>query len=139
MPAPYPVELKNAAVESWNRGDGSLEEVAERFGVSRRALGDWVRQHRRFGTLDPAPRAGGNFSQVDRERLLTLVSETRDATTDELTRLYNRGLPKGKRVHRSSILRALKREGFVFKKNVRGPQNKTGLTSAAAAPHSRGG
>ncbi len=88
-----------------------------------------MRRKRQYGSVEPTPKAGGWFSQVDVNRLLTVVYASPDATTEELTRMYNCQLKDASRVHRSSILRALKREGFVFKKNVRGPQNRTDPTS----------
>lgn len=129
MPAPYPVELKTAAVASFERGEGTADEVAERFNVGRSTLLTWMKQHRERGTLEPAPRGGGNFSPVDVKRLLRVLHASRDSTTAELTKAYNAGLPRGERVHRSSILRALKREGFVFKKNGRGRRSKIVPTS----------
>jgi transposase len=139
MPAPYPVELKEAAVAAFERGEGTADEVAERFGVGRSSLLAWAKQLRDRGTLNPAPRGGGNFSQVDLKRLLRVLDARRDSTTDELTKAYNAGRPKGERVHRSSILRALKREGFVFKKNARGPQSRTGPMSARSGSSSSAG
>ena len=136
MPAPYPVELKKAAVAALERGDGTVNEIAVRFNVGRSTLITWSRQLRERGTLEHAPRGGGNFSHVDLKRLLRVLDERRDATTGELTLAYNARLPKKERVHRSSILRALKREGFVFKKNVRGPQSKTGQMFARSARNS---
>lgn len=126
-------------VDAFERGEGTASEVALRFGVSRRSVQAWTRRFRMQGTLEPASRGGGNFSQVDVSRLLGALEERRDATTDEITRAYDRGLSREQRVHRSSILRALKREGFVFKKNVRGPQNKTGRTSVRSGSSSRAG
>lgn len=125
MPSPHPIELRLAAVAAIERGEGTLEEVAEQFGIGKRTLSTWLARQRDGVPLEPSARGGGNFSTVDIKRLLALVAATRDATTDELTRAYNAKLAKKGRVHRSSILRALKREGFVFKKNVRGPQSKT--------------
>ena len=139
MPAPYPVELKVAALAAFERGEGTADEVAERFNVGRSSLLAWSRQLRENGTLEPAPRGGGNFSPVDVKRLLRLLNSNRDSTTAELTKAYNAGLPKDERVHRSSILRALKREGFVFKKNGRGPQSRTAPTSASNAKRSNAG
>jgi transposase len=129
MPAPYPKELKEAAVAALERGDGTVKEVAERFGIGVRTLLTWCRQLRERGTLELAARGGGNFSRVDVQRLLGVVAARQDSTSDELTRAYNSGLSKRLKVHRSSILRALRREGFVFKKSVRGPRSKTVLTS----------
>lgn len=139
MPAPHPIELRRAAVAALESGDDDAEAVAERFGISRSALLEWARRLRAHGSLAPSPRGGGNFSNVDVERLMRILDEHRDGTTDELTRAYNAGRPKAHRVHRSSILRALKREGFVFKKNVRGPQSKTGRTSGRSENNSGAG
>jgi transposase len=139
MPAPHPIELRRAAVAALESGEDDAEGVAERFGVSRSTLLAWARRQRIHGTLEASPRGGGNFSQVDVGRLMTALDEHRDGTSDELTRAYNAGLPRARRVHRSSILRTLKREGFVFKKNVRGPQSKTDRTSVRSVSASSGG
>ena len=64
--------------------------------------------------------AAAASSPVDIPVLETVVQETRDATTEELTREYKRRVDRAHRVHRSSILRALHRTGYVFKKNGRG-------------------
>jgi hypothetical protein len=69
----------------------------------------------------------------------TVVSDGRDATTEELTWEYNRRVGRARRVHRSSILRALHRSGYVFKKNVRGPQNRIAPTSTPNAKRSASG
>ena len=139
MPAPYPVELKYAAVSALERGDGTVNAVAEQFGIGRTTLLTWARRLRERGTLDPAPPGGGNFSQVDVQRLLRVLASMRDATTAELAKAYNRGLVGRRRVHRSSILRALKREGFVFKKNVHAQPNRTAPTSAKSETSSGAG
>ena len=55
------------------------------------------------------------------------------AIVDELRAMYNDRVAKTARVHRSSILRALHRRGYVFKKNVRGPQSKIARTSKRSA------
>ena len=61
---------------------------------------------------------------MDLTLLHRLVGERPDATTDELTRAYNRRVAAAGRVHRSSVLRALRRSGYVFKKNDRGRPNR---------------
>jgi hypothetical protein len=58
-----------------------------------------------------------------------VVARRPDATSSEVTASYNRRVPRGLRVHRSSIVRALDRAGFVFKKNAIVRQNKTGRMS----------
>lgn len=138
MPAPLPIELKQAAIAAFQSGE-TVASVAERFGVGSRSVVEWSRRLRETGSLEPAPRGGGNFSDVDIPLLLRVLEARRDATTEELTRAYNKKRPAARRVSRSSILRALKREGFVFKKNVRGPQNRTVQTFARNARRSNAG
>jgi transposase len=65
----------------------------------------------------PQPPGGGNPSPVDLKVLENIVAERPDATSHEITASYNRRVARGSRVHRSSIVRALERCGFVFKKN----------------------
>ncbi len=87
----------------------------------------------------PVPKGGGWYSPVDIGLLHRLVRERPDRTTDEVTRAYNRVAAPEARVHRSSILRALHRSGFVFKKNDRGRRNWTGPRSRPSAARSDSG
>jgi transposase len=139
MPAPHPIELRRAAVAAYDAGEGTAAAVAERFGVGERTLREWSKQLRSRGTLEPAPRGGGNFSDVDIDVLMAVLVAHRDATTEELTRAYNAKRPRSRRVSRSSVLRALKREGFVFKKNARGPQSRIGPMSERSGRSSSAG
>lgn len=121
MPASYPTQLRVAAVEQYESGEDTGAAIAERFGISVRTLRNWAKRARESGSLEPSARGGGNFSTVQPKELLALLAEKPDANVDELTRRYNRGRSKRLRVHRSTILRALKREGMVFKKNAPAP------------------
>ena len=71
--------------------------------------------------------------------LQALVKERPDRTTDELTRAYNVAWRPKARVHRSSILRALQRTGYVFKKNARGRRSTIVPVSKPSAPRSASG
>jgi hypothetical protein len=67
------------------------------------------------------------------------VAARPDQTTDELTRAYNRAVTPAQRVHRSSVLRALRRTGYVFKKD--GPDRRSRIEPGSATrvpPTSRG-
>ena len=135
MPNPYPTELRDRAVRAYEAGDASCAAVAARFEVGVASLERWLRRQRQTGTLDPLAKAGGWKSPVDTAVLQRLVAERPDRTTDELTREYNRQTTRP-RVHRSSILRALQRLGYVFKKNGRGRRNSIVRVSKPNAPHS---
>jgi transposase len=103
--------------------------VAVRFGIALSALQRWVKLRRETESVAPRPRGGGNHSPVDRARLDALVAELGDATTYELTAAYNRSVGRAGRVHRSSVQRALRRAGYVFKKNAYVPSSKSAQTS----------
>lgn len=139
MPNPYPIELRERAVRAYEIGDDAHTAVAERFGLNPWTLLRWIVRHRETGTVAPLAKGGGRASPVDVDVLETVVDETPDGTTDELTREYNRRVNRSRRVHRSSVLRALHRCGYVFKKNVRGPQSKSGPTSKRGARRSASG
>ena len=129
MPNPHPIGLRERAVRAYEAGEGSYDDIANRFGVGSRTLQAWVARQRTTGSVEPQPKGGGNPSPVDIEVLERVLRERPDAVIDELRETYNDRVPKARRVHRSSILRALHRRGYVFKKNVRGPQSKTVRTS----------
>jgi transposase len=139
MPNPFPIELRERAVQAYESGEGSHTAVAERFSLNPWTLLRWIVRHRATGSVAPLVKGGGRSSPVDFELLETVVRETRDATTEELTREYNRRVDRARRVHRSSILRALHRHGYVFKKNARGPQSKTEPTCKPSAKRSGSG
>lgn len=124
MPSPIPVALRERAVRAYESGEGSYVDIAERFAVSRRALQRWEKLKQETGSVAPRERGGGRFSPVESKTLDTLVAERPEVTTSELTVFYNRRVSKKKRVHRSSVLRALHRAGYVFKKSGSGLQSK---------------
>lgn len=123
MPNPYPTALRERAVRAYEDSTARYTDVAAGFGISLATLVRWVQRARETGSLVPMAKAGGWRSPIDLSVLHRLVQEKPDQTTDELTRAYNREAAAAGRVHRSSILRALQRSGYVFKKNARGPRN----------------
>jgi transposase len=139
MPNPIPVELRERAVRAYEVGEGSYAVVARRFSLNPWTLLRWVLRWRETGTLAPSKKGGGWVSPVDLEVLHAIVRDACDATTEELTWEYNRRVGRARRVHRSSILRALHRSGYVFKKNARGRQNRIVRTSKPSATHSASG
>jgi len=138
MPNPYPRELRERAVRAYESRTDTYEDVAARFAIGPATLVRWVQRQRETGTLDPLAKAGGWESPVEWAVLKALLDEAPDQTCAELTRAYNRVAPHG-RVHRSSIWRALRRTGYVFKKNAPGPRNKTDRGSKPSAPRSSRG
>lgn len=116
MPNPYGLDLRQRAVTAYEAGEGSYGTIADRFSVHRRTLERWVERARRTGSAAAFDKGGGWYSPVDFDVMHAVVREQSDRTTEDLTRVYNRRVPKARRVHRSSFLRALRRAGYVFKK-----------------------
>jgi transposase len=139
MPNPYPTALRTRAVRAYEAGDDACATVAARFEVGVATLQRWVRRQRTTGVVDPLAKAGGWTSPIDRGVLETLLRERPDRTTDELTRAYNQRAAPAARVHRSSILRALQRLGYVFKKNAPGPRSSIVHASRTSGPRSKPG
>src|SRR6516165_9817486 len=115
MPNPLPIELRERAVAAYLEGDESAETVALRYGIGQRTLQRWIALKEDSGTLTPRPRGGGWRSPVVMVVLHKLIARDASVTAGELTVAYNREVSRGQRVHRSSIFRALHREGYVFK------------------------
>lgn len=139
MPNPYPTALRERAVRAYEDGTARYTDVAAAFAISLATLVRWVQRARETGSVTPLDKAGGWKSPVDVPLLLRLADEKPDRTTDELTREYNRQAPAAARVHRSSVLRALQRSGYVFKKNDRARRNRIVAASAPNAKRSRRG
>lgn len=139
MPNPYPIQLRKLAVAAYEAGEGSYDGVDERFALSGRTLVRWVARGRELGTVAPFDKAGGWRSPVDLEALHAVVREKPDRTSHEFTREYNRRVPKAAGVLRSSFIRALRRSGYVFKENVRGPQKPIATTSAPSGSRTSSG
>lgn len=139
MPNPYPIELRERAVRAYETSDESHTAVAERFLLNPWTLLRWIGRRRETGSVAPLDKSGGRVSSIDVDLLERLVRDTPDATTEELTRAYNQRMDRARRVHRSSILRALHRRGYVFKKNARGRRSRIEPMSRPSATRSARG
>jgi transposase len=118
MANPYPTALRERAVRAYETGTATYVDVAARLSIGVNTLVRWVQRARATGDVAPRRKGGGWQSPVDLAVLHRLVAARPDTTTEELTRSYNRVAPATARVHRSSVLRALQRTGYVFKKTA---------------------
>lgn len=127
MAEAYPVRLR--VVDAYEAGAGSYATVAEQFQIGTASVKRWVAQSRRVGHLDPKPKAGGTRSTVEAPVIEALLRTLGDPTAGELTAVYNRGRRGRRRVHVSSMKRALHRQDYVVKKNAAGRRKWSGPTS----------
>lgn len=133
MPNPYDVALRERAVTAYESGGGSYAALATVFAIAQRTLERWVARQRATGEVGPRPKGGGWRSPVDLPTLHAVVTMRADATVEELRRAYNRAVGRSHQVSRSAIARALRRTGYVLKKNGRDRVRSTGRMSAPSA------
>src|SRR6516165_8999412 len=83
----YSQDLRQRILDTVQRGDGTLGQIARRFLVSVSFITRLLQRHRSTGSLEPTPHGGGNpavLSPEDLEQLRELVRQQPDATLEEL-------------------------------------------------------
>jgi transposase len=130
MAEAYPVELRKRAVDAYESGDGSYEQVAGIFDVGVASLKRWVSLYRITGQVKPRSKGGGRRSPIAAEEIDAIVTRLGDPTALEITAEFNVSRRGGARVHVSSIKRALHRFGYVVKKNAAGRWRVCGRMSS---------
>jgi transposase len=129
MAEAYPVSFRTRVVEAYESGEGSYATLAGRFVVGTATVKRWVAQQRRAGHVEPKPKAGGTPSPVRGATVDALIAALGDPTAHELTAAYNRQRRGRRRVHVSSMKRALHRHDYVVTKNGAGRRKWIGPTS----------
>ena len=112
---PYSEDLRQRVVETIQRGDGSVRQIASRFLVSVSFVTRLLRLHRTAGSVEPRPHGGGNpavLTPEDLERLRELIRKQPDATLEECRQRL------GVSCSTMTISRALRKLGLPRKKKV---------------------
>jgi transposase len=112
---PYSQDLRKRILDTVQRGDGSLRQIARRFLVSVSFVTRLLRTHRSTGSLEPKPHGGGNPAALgpeDLERLRELIRQQPDATLEECRQRL------GASCSTMTISRALRKLGLPRKKKV---------------------
>src|SRR3954463_16062456 len=119
---PYSQDLRQRVLDTVQRGEGSLRQIARRFLVSLSFVTRLLRTYRSTGSLQPQPHRGGNPAKLgpeDLERLRELVRQQPDATLEELkqrlgvacsTMAIGRALVKLKLPLKKEVLQAQERD-----------------------------
>ena len=117
----YSTDLREKLVLAYEEGLGTLDEVADTFGVGRCTVARMMRLWRAGQSLAPLPHGGGYPATLNEKVLALLqrqVAAQPDATLSELAAYLKR---KAKaQVHPSNICRALQKLGLPRKKKPRG-------------------
>src|SRR3954453_18637868 len=116
---PYSQDLRQRIVDTIQRGDATIRQVADRFLVSLSFVTRLLHLYRSTGSIEPKPHGGGNpavLTPEDLERLRELIRERPDATLEEcrthldascslmtISRALSRlGLPRKEKVPRAA-------------------------------------
>jgi transposase len=112
---PYSQDLRQRILETVERGDGTLRQIAERFLVSVSFITRLLQLRRSTGSVEPRPHGGGNpavLSPEDLERLREVIRQQPDATLEECRQRL------GASCSLMTISRALSQLGLPRKKKV---------------------
>jgi transposase len=112
---PYSQDLRKRVLDTIQRGDGSVRQIASRFLVSVSFVTRLLQLHRTTGSVEPRPHGGGNpavLGPKDLERLRELIREQPDATLEECRQRL------GASCSTMTISRALRALGLPRKKKV---------------------
>src|SRR5215217_2052055 len=112
---PYSQDLRQRIVDTVQRGEGTIRQIAERFLVSVSFVTRLLRLYRGTGSVEPRPHGGGNPAVLmpeDLERLRELIRQRPDATLEECAAHL------GASCSLMTISRALSRLGLPRKKKV---------------------
>ena len=113
----YSLDLRHRVVQAYDRGEGSISEIAARFNVSPAFVKKMLRQWRLTGDLAPLAHGGGqpqSLSERQHRLLKRKVREQSDLSLAELQSFL--GQKESLDVHVSTISRALSRLGLPLKK-----------------------
>jgi transposase len=112
---PYSQDLRQRVVDTVQRGEGSLRQIARRFLVSVSFVTRLLKQYRSTGSLEPQPHGGGHpptLGPEDLERLGELIRQQPDATLAECRQRL------GASCSTMTISRALRELGLSRKKKI---------------------
>ena len=123
-------DLRRRAVEAYERGDGPIPAVADRFAVGVSSLNRWLRRKRDTGAVEREPRSGGNPRRVtpDGEVMLRAwLDEDPSVPQHELAaRLADAGHPVASQ---QTVGRTLARMALTLKKSPSEPSSGSDPTS----------
>jgi transposase len=112
----YSLDLRAKVPTAYHQKDGSIRQLAKRFTVSPRFVGELIARFRRTGSYAPHPHRGGNPPRIDaqgRQVVYELVKQHPDATLAELCQRYAEScqvMPRRSSMHRTLALLKLTRK-----------------------------
>ena len=125
MARPLPLELRSRAVNAYNDGQGTVEEIAQRFSICARSLFRWLSLKRCSNDLSPKQTRKGPPAKITGasfDALSDFCMRKPDRTVAELAQDWSK--ENRQSVSRSAMGRALLRAGLSLKKRRFDPLNE---------------
>jgi transposase len=114
----YSTDLRERVVRAYEKGEGSIRQLARRYEVSKNTVQAWLDLKRRTGAVTPLPAKGGSVSQLSgfEEQLEAMVQAYPDYTLAQYceTWLEHQGVT----VAESTMCRWLQQQELTLKKNT---------------------
>lgn len=122
----YSLDLRQKVVDAYQMKEGSIRGLAKRFAVGKSFVQELLKRHKKTGTIEPKPHAGGTNPILDSaglEKVEQLVREQNDLVQEE----YCKKLEEKHqiKISRQTLGRALKKLNLTRKKKLYVPQNET--------------
>lgn len=115
----YSLDLRQRVVHAYEQGEGSISEIATRFGVSTAFVKKLLHRWRLTGNLAPLAHGGGkpkSLTEQQHQLLKRKVREQADISLAELQSFLDE--KESVQVHVSTISRALAGLGLPLKKRA---------------------
>jgi transposase len=124
---PYGTDLRRRLLDAYQRGEGSVRELADLFELAPGTVQNWLTLARETGSAAPRPHRGGFPARMTTERrelLWLLVLDDPDATLPQLAERFAQAT--GCCVHPSTLSRALTLMEVTLKKRRSTRRNAAG-------------
>ncbi len=119
----YSLDFRCVVINAYESGEGTIEEVAEQFGVGTAFVKKMLRLHRTGESLEPKHGGGAQakLNVTTREKLCAAVKARPDATLDELKAELRRACQV--EVSAPTVCRELQKLELPRKKRASSPAN----------------
>jgi transposase len=114
----YSEDLRKKVVEAYENGEGTLQEIADRFSIHKNTVNQWVQLYRETQSVTKRPYGGGRQSILSKEKgydkLLELHQKQNNLTDEEYSVLLEKDY--GITISRRAVNRAFSVLGLTKKK-----------------------
>lgn len=133
----YSLDLRCLVITAYESGEGTIEEVAEQFGVGTAFVKKMLRRHRAGESLEPKHGGGAQakLTAAAREKLRAAVATRPDATLGELQEVLSSACKV--EVSEPTVCRELRRLELPRKKRASSPANAMRRCGAPSGVKSR--